>query len=109
MDHIDHQQMEDLKEIMEDDFQNLIETFLDDADSKLTELQSALNNNDSAQVGALAHSLKGSSSNICAHPLSEVCAQLEKLGKAGDMESAKTVLNNVEAELSAVREALMAL
>jgi two-component system sensor histidine kinase EvgS len=39
----------------------------------------------------VAHTLKGSSRSVGAAPLGDVCEELERLAKSGDMESFKTV------------------
>lgn len=109
MSSIDHDQMSELKEIMEDDFQDLIDTYMHDAEVKLSGIQQALETGDSQKVGELAHSLKGASANICAEPLSELCATLERQGKSNDLQSSPQLLQSIESEYQSVKTALTAL
>ncbi|EAT12560.1 Hpt domain-containing protein [Bermanella marisrubri] len=106
MSSIDQHQMSELKEIMEDDFQDLIDTYLRDTERKLSDIQQALDAGDSQKVGELAHSLKGASANICALPLSELCATLERQGKSNDLQSSPQILQSIQTEYQSVKTAL---
>jgi len=106
MSSIDQHQMSELKDIMEDDFQDLIDTYLQDAELKLSGIQQALDAGDGQKVGELAHSLKGASANICAQPLSELCATLEHQGKSNDLQSSPQLLQSIQSEYQSVKTAL---
>ncbi|MDP9440488.1 MAG: Hpt domain-containing protein, partial [Actinomycetota bacterium] len=55
-----------------------------------------------------AHSLKGSSGNMGATRVHEVCAELERAGESGDLAAAPRLLERLEGELALARPALEA-
>jgi HPt (histidine-containing phosphotransfer) domain-containing protein len=108
-DHIDQVALSELKMIMEGDFELLIETFVNDSLERIATLKTAVADGDAGTVRASAHSFKGSSLNICAPLLSELCRQLEQEGKEGQLISAHDLLVSIEAEFEAVRDSLRSL
>ena len=59
---IDGNTIEALREVMEDEFRGLIESFLQDTPTKLTALHEALEQTNAEALAGIAHTLKGSSS-----------------------------------------------
>jgi HPt (histidine-containing phosphotransfer) domain-containing protein len=53
-----------------------------------------------------AHSLKSSSANLGAQNLSELCKELENMGRLGKLEGSAHKLDVLEFEFEAVRNAL---
>ncbi|NNJ71570.1 MAG: Hpt domain-containing protein [Enterobacterales bacterium] len=103
-DSINTQMVNDLKELMEDDFSILLETFISDANARLEDLQSAITNNDAEQLKQVAHAFKGSSANLGASKLSEICFSLENLGRESKLENAPAIYAELATEYHAVRE-----
>lgn len=81
---IDLTAIQELKDILEDEFDVLIDTYIDDTANKLKQLQTAIAAQDADQVRKLAHSIKGASMNIGLMAFSDVCQQLEDAAKAGE-------------------------
>lgn len=104
--HLDIAALQDLKDIMESEYETLVHTFISDTRSKLDELDNVIGLNDSENLRKVAHSLKGSSSNVCAFRLSEYARQLEMIAKEGQLQGAKTLLSELETEFCAVSEIL---
>lgn len=95
-----------LKDVMEDEFSLLIETFIDDANTRIPTLRKSL---DIAQMDELmrsAHSLKGSSSNLGAISFSQKCLIVEQRAKQGDVKGLEGVIAELEADFKVVEEAL---
>ncbi|MCX7184950.1 MAG: PAS domain S-box protein [Nitrosospira sp.] len=67
-----------------------------------TELRAAYQAGQTAVVGAAAHKLKSSSRSVGALALGELCAQIERAGKAGDTTALAALLPRFETELAAV-------
>ena len=105
-DHFDTDAMDMLKEVMEDEFSELMQVYLDDSDTRLPQLFDAVRNADATTVRELAHSFKGASSNISAAPLAALCLELEMAGKSGDLSSADAILGRIEIEYSQVKRLL---
>ena len=102
-------QISELKDIMEDAFEDLVNTYLQDSESKLGNLQDALDDGDAVSVGEIGHSLKGSSLNICAEPLSEIFKQIEDNGKQGNLAPVAELIGQATSEFEAVKSQLQAL
>ncbi|NPU94103.1 MAG: Hpt domain-containing protein [Gammaproteobacteria bacterium] len=100
--HVDVSALQDLKEIMESEFETLIDTFIADSTNKLEELAAAIAASDADALRKVAHSLKGSSSNICAGELSELARQLEFMGKEGTTSGAAAILQQLRGEFITV-------
>lgn len=109
MSSIDMGQISELKDIMEDAFEDLVSTYLQDSDDKLVALQGALDSGDATKVGELGHSLKGSSLNICAAPLSNIFKQIEDNGKQGNLAVIGDLLVQANLEYQNVKTALTSL
>ncbi len=106
MSHLDYEALNTLKDVMEDDFELLIETFIQDSNERLQKLQAIINSANSDLIRRSAHSFKGSSSNIGAMTLSGLCATMEKKAMAGNFEDMEVDLRAIESEFQQV-EALL--
>ncbi|MCG8536345.1 MAG: Hpt domain-containing protein [Pseudomonadales bacterium] len=104
--HLDIDALQDLKEIMENEFETLVNTFVMDSQSKLQELDGVVADNDAESIRKLAHSLKGSSSNVCAFKLSEYARQLEAMGKDEKTDGALNVLRELKLEFEIITQIL---
>jgi CheY-like chemotaxis protein len=85
---------------------DLADLFLRDARPKLKSMAAALDGKDLAALASIAHSLKGSASNLGARRLAELCATLEKSAKASDVDSARDLLEQTRVEFQRVESAL---
>lgn len=98
--------LNELKDILEDEFPLLVNTYIEDADLRMLRLRSAVDATDTAQVRAEAHALKGSSRNLGANPLGELFARMEAMGSSGEISGAGDLLLDIEQELSRTRDFL---
>lgn len=105
-DPIDSETIVMLKDVMGEDFQELIDTFLNDSRMRIPLLHEQLASGDIESLRQTAHSLKGSSGNLGATALSELCFQVEKQAKQQQTEGLNTVLEQIESEFHRVVEAL---
>lgn len=81
--------------------------FVSDTPRRLSGLRDALAGRDAATGERLAHSIKGSSSNIGAPHVAAVAAELEALLARGSFDGADDLLARLEAELERARQALL--
>ncbi|PID43301.1 MAG: histidine kinase [Gammaproteobacteria bacterium] len=102
MEHIDLNAIAELKEVMEEEFGILIETYLQDSVERLRQLKSALEANDPVEFSRAAHSFKGSCTNIGAPVLAEYCLHAEKMGKSGNTREGMATYRKIEAEFREV-------
>ncbi|WP_242209454.1 MULTISPECIES: Hpt domain-containing protein [unclassified Pseudomonas] len=84
--HIDREALSVLRDVMEEGYPELLDTFLTDSENRLGELQKT---SDAKALSELAHSFKGSASNMGAVRLAVLCQELESNAK--DKSSAEIV------------------
>ncbi len=106
MDHLDYETLHTLKQVMEDDFGLLIETFRQDSTERLKKLYEVVQGTDADSIRRSAHSFKGSSSNVGAQQLSALCAVLEKKALAGDLQGLDGDVQAIEQEYLLVQSLL---
>lgn len=104
---LDYDMLEELKEIMEDEFLELLKVFLSDSETRIKGLHAALRDQEQDQLRRIAHSFKGSSGNIGAHALSQLCKELEESAKAGKIEISPALVENIESEFSTVSSKIL--
>ncbi|HKB65577.1 MAG TPA: Hpt domain-containing protein [Pyrinomonadaceae bacterium] len=106
--------LEGLKKFQEADepdfVTELIDLFLEDTAVQLESLKVAVSKNDVTEVRRLAHLVKGSSGNIGALGLAELCQEIEKkdLGTFAHDSDGQTLLLKLEEEFRQVSEAFKA-
>jgi len=100
---IDRDALENLRELGGPELlSELVEMFTHDAHTGLTALRKALEWGDADSVWQLAHSLKGSSGNLGAARVSNVCEELQRAGAAGRLEAVASLLEQLETEVERV-------
>jgi PAS domain S-box-containing protein len=91
-----------------DAVRELVDTFLEDADTQMATLRGAVERGDADTARRAAHTLKSNGATFGAGPFAELCRKLEELGRAGDLDGAPELLARAEEEWARVREALAA-
>jgi HPt (histidine-containing phosphotransfer) domain-containing protein len=109
---LDHDVLAGLRGLQGDDETDIVAElagmFLDDARSGLQALEEAVRDGDAPAIEQVAHMLKGSSGNMGARMMSDLCTQLEDAGASGDLSRAPQLLGDLEAEFGRVRTELEA-
>ncbi|BCX69939.1 MULTISPECIES: Hpt domain-containing protein [Pseudomonas] len=98
--HLDPNVLSALREVMEDEFSTLVETFLADSEERLQQLTVAA---DATQILETAHSFKGSSSNMGATRLAGLCHDLEQRAKARNLSGIEALIADVAREFALIR------
>ncbi|MHC8371027.1 Hpt domain-containing protein [Pseudomonas sp. MDT1-85] len=98
--HLDRDVLSALQEVMEDGYPELLDTFLADSEERLTLLRKAEN---AEQLMNAAHSFKGSSINMGAIRLAELCNELEQRAKQKSLEGIETLVGEIDGEFAIVR------
>ena len=86
----------------------LVDTFLSDAESQLAALRDAVAAGDDAAIQRPAHSLKTNSLNVGATVLADLTKALELDARSGSVPDAGARVEAAAAEFGAVRRALLA-
>jgi HPt (histidine-containing phosphotransfer) domain-containing protein len=85
---------------MEDEYPTLLDTFIADSEERLLVLRKA---EDAAQLMNAAHSFKGSSSNMGAVRLAELCNELEQRAKHQRLVGIEQLVGEIDGEFAIIR------
>ncbi|SFW22021.1 PAS domain S-box protein [Nitrosovibrio sp. Nv17] len=94
-----------LKALVGDDpavIAGLLRDFRASARDLAADLRNALLAEEAAPAAVAAHTLKSSARAVGALPLGELCAEMEALGRAGDLDAMRALLPRLESALAAV-------
>jgi HPt (histidine-containing phosphotransfer) domain-containing protein len=83
---LDAEIVNDLQDLMGNDYHSLIRIYLEDSPKLIQQLQTALNRKDIVALVAPSHTLKSSSANLGALKLSKIAMAIEKSARNGDLE-----------------------
>jgi two-component system, sensor histidine kinase and response regulator len=90
----------------EDVLVQVLTLFMAEVPARVQRVAEAHRAADAVGMQRAAHSLKGSSGNIGARALYEVCRQIDERGKAGDLAGAGPLLDRLDAEYARVDAAI---
>jgi HPt (histidine-containing phosphotransfer) domain-containing protein len=85
---------------MEDEYPMLLDTFLADSEERLLLLRKA---EDPVTLMDVAHSFKGSSSNMGATRLAELCSELELRTKQKNLDGIEKLVGEIDREFALIR------
>jgi len=102
---VDHKALSALREVREDSYPALLATFLADSDNRLRELQQTA---DADALSRVAHSFKGSSSNMGATRLAVLCQELEQHAKDKSPSEIIKLVADIHREFDDVRPVYVA-
>jgi HPt (histidine-containing phosphotransfer) domain-containing protein len=85
----------------------LITHFQDETPQQLAVMQAAFRRSDAAALAEAAHTLKGSSGNLGATHMQQLCGELQTLGRANELAQVGARLARLVAEFTLVRAALL--
>ncbi len=109
--HTDHEiindeQFEEMRDLLEEDFADLVQSYITDSQNRLLQLRTAQANNDNANGFEVAHALKGASATLGATHLAAISSQLQEVCRsntisqhADTIEQAAIALQLVEQEI----------
>ena len=105
--HLNYDALNALKEVMEDDFGFLIETFIQDSNDRLAQLHELIGSNEADSIRRAAHSFKGSCSNLGALRLASLCAFVERKALEQNFETLIADVGEIEEEFFMVRKLML--
>ncbi|WP_298907261.1 Hpt domain-containing protein [uncultured Psychrobacter sp.] len=104
---INDEQFDDMRDLLEEDFVDLIEVYFTDSQQRIADLRSAQQKDDNANGYEIAHALKGASANLGATQLMHLSGQLQEAcrerlisDKAELIEAVAVALQCVEQEIN---------
>ncbi len=93
---LDESVIEDLLEVMGDDFIELLEVYLRDAPKLVMQIKQAANQNQIEALISPAHSLKSSSANVGAMRLSSLAKQMEQSARTGHVNNPEQLAAKID-------------
>lgn len=99
----------ELRELLEDGFNELLQSYLSESPKRLMEIRDAILSKKADTMGLAAHSLKSGSANLGALTLSAMAKELEILGRSGTVEGAVEPFKRLVAEYQRVKREIDAL
>ncbi|MGD1806970.1 response regulator [Dapis sp. BLCC M126] len=106
---IDKAVLQELKEMAGDDPEMIIEIidcYLEDTPILLDEISQAIEQEQAKLLQKSAHTMKSSSASVGATNLSQLCKELEYIGRGGTTEGGNMILSKAKAEYERVENAL---
>lgn len=104
---IDPETIETLRMLQEDGGPDLVTELFDlfyaDVPARFEELKSACAKQDAGAIASIAHGLKSASANIGCLGFSEVCRQLEAMGRAQNCQNADEFVGYLEQEYARIQ------
>ena len=100
---VDQKIIDELREVMEDDFIEIIDLYLNNVPSQIKNIKDAAGKKEADVISRTAHNLKSSSGNIGAKTLFNLCKTLEDDGRVGEIEGCLEVIRKIEAEFEKVK------
>ena len=107
--HISLPQFEELRALLDEDFVDLIHTYMQDSLQRLSEMETAYANLDNRLGYNAAHGLKGASSNLGATELTELCYKLQEICRTGHINQHEQLIEEIKAECHAVNDQIQSL
>lgn len=105
--HLDYDALNALKEVMEDDFGFLIETYLKDSKDRLVVLHELVISENADLIRRTTHSFKGSSSNLGAVYLASLCSVVERKALAQNFATLHADIECIEVEFLLVKKMML--
>ncbi|MEQ3635736.1 Hpt domain-containing protein [Alcanivorax sp.] len=93
---LDAEVVSELQDVMGQDFQMLVESFQRDGEKRLAAMFTALEEEDKEALRRQAHSFKGSSSNLGAIGVADVCMALEIRVSNDDLASLRPLIESLK-------------
>lgn len=106
---LDEKVLSELKGLMGDDYITIFEAFVRSADQSIPDLNHAVDANDLKKIEIIVHTLKGSSANIGAKKLSQICAEMLDGARNSITDRFNTYLESINSEYDKVKESIKGL
>ena len=104
--HLDEDTLHELQLIMGDDFSRLVQTFTADSVARIAAIRETATADDAEALRRAAHSFKGSSGNMGARQLSELCRLIEEYARDGSVDACLPLIAALDDEFDVVQREL---
>lgn len=90
-----------------DPLPELVQLFIDDSVKRIAQIHAAIANSSACDLEAVAHSLKGSASNLGAHTIAATCGRLMQHVRKNEFAAMTDLLKSIEIDFAKVKRALL--
>lgn len=101
--HLNPELLDELRMVMGTEFATLLQAFIVDSDQRMAAIDDALRTANADMLRRAAHSLKGSTGNMGAQHMAELCRQLEALTHIDPPQQGAILLEQLRAEFVQVQ------
>lgn len=101
---INDEQFDDMRDLLEEDFVDLIQVYFTDSQQRITDLRGAQQKDDNANGYEIAHALKGASANLGATQLMHLSGQLQEACREHLISEQAQLIEAVAAALQRVEQ-----
>ena len=101
---INDEQFDDMRDLLEEDFVDLIQVYFTDSQQRITDLRDAQQKDDNANGYEIAHALKGASANLGATQLMHLSGQLQEACREHLISEQAQLIEAVAAALQRVEQ-----
>ena len=101
---INNEQFNDMLDLLEEDFVDLIQVYFTDSQQRITDLRDAQQKDDNANGYEIAHALKGASANLGATQLMHLSGQLQEACREHLISEQAQLIEAVAAALQRVEQ-----
>lgn len=106
---IDASVLEEIRDLDEETYVEVIRTYLDELPENLQTIQAAVEARDATSLIRAAHRLKGASSTMGLTAMASLCKTLEEQGRKGNAEAGMPVLPQLQDAAGSCQEYLQSL
>lgn len=103
---INNEQFEDMRDLLEEDFVDLIQVYFIDCQRRITKLRTAQQEEDNANGFELAHALKGASANLGTTQLISLSSQLQECCRERRIGEQAALIEDIAVALQRAEQAI---
>lgn len=97
---IDYEQFDEMRDLLEDDFQELVSTYIIDSRHRIGLLATAVTENDNVNGFEIAHAIKGASANLGAVQMLELSSKLQEASRANTINQYESTVGQMMAAMN---------
>ena len=101
---INHEQFEEMRDLLEEDFAGLIQVYITDSEQRVAALRNAQQTNDNTNGFEIAHALKGASANLGTTQLVKLSSQLQTLCREKRISDQAELIENISTALQRAKQ-----
>jgi HPt (histidine-containing phosphotransfer) domain-containing protein len=101
---INHEQFEDMRDLLEEDFSDLVQTYIIDSHQRIKQLHTAHAADDNANGFEAAHTLKGASAHLGATQLVALSGELQEACRKHTISKQATLIEKLSLALQHVEQ-----